>query len=107
MQRPDPNSPFIVQTDASDVGLGAVLLQEVEGIDRVLEFASHVLTPAERNYSVTERKCLAVVWVIGKFRLYIDGYEFKVVSGHSSLRWLCKMKNPSRRLARWGLVARP
>ena len=84
LQRPDPNSPFIVETDASDVGLGAVLLQEVEGIDRVLEFASRVLTPAERNYSVTERECFAVVWAIEKFRPYIDGYEFKVVTDHST-----------------------
>ena len=84
-QRPDPNSPFVVQTDASDVGLSAVLLQEVEGIEQVLEFASRVLTPAERNYSVTEKECLVVVWSKGKFRPYIDGYEFKVVTDHSSL----------------------
>ena len=103
LQRPAPNSPFIVQTDASDVGLGAVLLQEVEGLERVLEFASRVLAPAERNYSVTERECLAVVWAIGKFRPYIDGYDFKVVTDHSSLRWLCQMKNPTSRLARWAL----
>ena len=103
LQRPDPNCPFIVQTDASDVGLGAVLLQEIEGTERVLEFASRVLAPAERNYSVTERECLAVVWAIGKFRPYIDGYEFKVVTDHSSLRWLCQMKNPTSRLARWAL----
>ena len=103
LQRPDPNSLFVVQTDASDVGLGAVLLQEVEGLERILEFASRVLTSAERNYSVTERVCLAVVWAIGKFRPYIDGYEFKVVTDHSSLRWLYQMKNPTSRLARWAL----
>ena len=90
LQRPDPNSPFVVQTDASDVGLGAVLLQEVEGLERVLEFSSRVLTSAERNYSVTEKECLAIVWAIGKFCPYTDGYELKVLIDHSSLRWLCK-----------------
>ena len=46
LHRPDPKNPFIVQMDARDVGLGAVLLQEVEGFVRILEFASRVLTPA-------------------------------------------------------------
>ena len=103
LQRPDSNSLFVVQTDASDVGLGAVLLQEVEGLERVLEFAIRVLTSTERNYSVSERECLDIVWAIGKFRPYINGYEFKVVTDHSSLRWLCQMKNPTSRLARWAL----
>ena len=103
LNRPDPDGVYIVQTDASDVGLGAVLLQEVSGVERVLEFASRVLTPAERNYSVTERECLAVVWAIGKFRPYIEAYDFRVVTDHSSLRWLCSMKNPTSRLARWAL----
>ena len=74
-----------------------------EGHRALLEFASHVLTPAEQNYSANTRECLAVVWAIGKFRPYIDGYEFKVVTDHSSLRWLCEMKNPTTRLARWAL----
>ena len=92
-----------MQTDTSDVGLGAVLLQEVESQGQVIEFASRVLTPADRTYSVTERECLAVVWAIQKIRPYIEGNEFKVVTDHSSLRWLCQMKNPMSRLARWAL----
>ena len=76
---------------------------ESEAVERVLKFASRVLTPAERNYSVTERECLTVVWAIGKFRPYIWGYEFKGVTDHSSLRWLCQTKNPTSRLAGWAL----
>ena len=103
LHRLDPEGLCIVQTDASDVGLGAVLLQKVDGQERLIEFASRVLTSAKRNYSFTERECLAVVWAIQKFRPYIEGYEFKVVTDHSSMRWLCHLENPTSRLARWAL----
>ncbi|CAB0040891.1 unnamed protein product, partial [Trichogramma brassicae] len=90
-------------TDASDTGLGAVLLQTINGEERVLEFASRVLSPAERNYTVTERECLGVIWAVRKFRQYIEGYEFTVVTDHASLRWLCNLRNPTGRLSRWAL----
>ena len=58
------DTQFIVQTDASDTGIGAVLLQVIGGQERVLEFASRTLSSAEPNYNVTERDCLAMVWGI-------------------------------------------
>ncbi|CAB0028086.1 unnamed protein product, partial [Trichogramma brassicae] len=61
------------------------------------------MNAAERNYSVTERECLAVLWVVQKFRPYVEGYHFKVISDHSSLKWLHNLKNPTGRLARWAL----
>lgn len=80
-----------------------MLTQTVNGEERVLEFASRVLSPAERNYSVTERECLAVLWAVRKFRPYVEGTRFKVITDHSSLRWLVRLNNPTGRLARWAL----
>ncbi|CAB0027852.1 unnamed protein product [Trichogramma brassicae] len=75
-----------VQTEASDTSLGAVLLQNIDGEERVLEVASRELSHVERNYTAPERECLGVIWAIRKFRSYIEGYEFTLVTDRASLR---------------------
>lgn len=100
---PDYTKPFVVQTDASGYGIGAVLVQPYEDGDRVVAYLSRSLTRQERNYSTTERECLAVLWAIEKLRPYLEGIEFTVVTDHYSLLWLQNLKDLTGRLARWAV----
>ncbi|GFW77419.1 retrovirus-related Pol polyprotein from transposon 17.6 [Trichonephila clavipes] len=103
LKQADGTKPYIIRTDASNYALGAVLLQGEGSDEHPIEYASRLLTPAERNYSTTEREALAVVWALKKFRGYIEGTEITVASEHQTLNWLLNLKSPTGRLARWAL----
>ncbi|KAJ8346760.1 hypothetical protein SKAU_G00281610 [Synaphobranchus kaupii] len=92
---------MILDTDASDVGIGAVLSQVQQGSERVLAYGSHKLSKTEQNYCTTRRELLAVVEFTSHFRQYLLGRPSIVRTDHSSLRWLTKMKEPEGQLARW------
>lgn len=104
LQLPDLNQPFVLQTDASDCGVGAVLLQEHDGLLRPVAFASQTLNSAQRNYSVAERECLAIVYALKRFDMYLDGATFQIQCDHLALSWLKRLQNPAGRLARWALT---
>lgn len=104
---PDYSKPFVIQTDASDVGIGGVLLQGEGDDEHAVAYYSQKLSSAQRKYQTTERECLAVIVGIEKFRPYIEGTHFTVMTDHASLQWLQKLKDPSGRLGRWALRLQP
>lgn len=100
---PTFGDPWFLETDASDFGIGGVLKQVQNGEERVIAYFSKKLSKAEQKYTVTERECLAVIASVEKFRCYIEGAYFTVISDHASLTWLKNLKDPQGRLARWAL----
>ncbi|GFW49579.1 retrovirus-related Pol polyprotein from transposon 17.6 [Trichonephila clavipes] len=99
LKLPDFKKKFELFTDASSIGVGAVLNQE----QRSVVFASRTLSAAERNYTVTERECFAVVWALNKFRTYLGSLPIKVITDHAALTRLTTGKNLSNRMIRWAL----
>ena len=86
LARSDVSKPFYVQCDASGSALGAVLVQEYEDGEHPILYISRALNSAERNYTTTERECLALVWSLKKLRPYLEGYVFTAVTDHSALK---------------------
>lgn len=104
LQYPDFDKEFYLTTDASNFGIGAVLSQKAEnGGDRPLSFISRSLNSAERNYSTTEKECLAIVWGVLEFKHYLFGRKFTILSDHRPLVWLDSVSDPGARLLRWRL----
>ena len=92
---------FILDVDASDLGIGAVLHQVQGGKETVLAYASRSLNKAEANYCITEKELLAARYFIEYFRQYLLGRRFLVRSDHQSLVWLFQLKEPRGKIARW------
>uniref|UniRef100_A0A3P9L4N5 Gypsy retrotransposon integrase-like protein 1 n=1 Tax=Oryzias latipes TaxID=8090 RepID=A0A3P9L4N5_ORYLA len=98
---PDPALPFLLDTDASNVGCGAVLSHVTPEGDRVVAYYSRTFNKAEQRYCTTRRELLAVVSAIRHFRYYLGGLHFTVRTDHAALQWLMSFKEPEGQLARW------
>ena len=99
---PDFSKTFCLQTDASNTGIGVVLLQQDHSDDwRPIAYISRALTKAELNYSTTEKEFLAVVWAFQKFHPYLHGTTVQVETDHQPLVSLIHKSHPPGRLLRW------
>ena len=102
---PDFAKPFVLETDASGEGLGAVLAQQQEDNSiRPIAYASRSLQSHEKNYGSTELEGLGVVWAVKHFRPYLYGHKCEVFTDHSALTSLLNTPQPSGKLARWGMA---
>ena len=89
LRYPDFGRPFLISTDASNTGIGAVLSQVQEDAEEhPVAYASRTLTSSERNYSVIEKEGLAVVWAVQYFKHYIYGQHITVRTDHKLLHYL-------------------
>jgi len=85
---PNDCDPFLLDTDACDISIGAVLSQMQDGVERIIAYASRSLSKPERNYCVTRKELLAVVCYAHAFRPYLLGRQFVIRTDHSALQWL-------------------
>ena len=108
LKSPNFGSPFVLQTDASDRGIGAVLSQHSEdGQEHPVAYWSRKLLPREQRYSTIEKECLAIKLGIEAFRVYLLGRPFTIETDHRSLVWMERLKTTNNRLARWSLALQP
>ena len=103
----DHTRPIIVVSDASDYAIGGALIQYYDDNPCAVAYVSRRLSPAERNYSVQEKECLAIKYCLGKFKHYVlaTNITVKCLSDHQSLQYLTKGHpingQAGGRIARW------
>ena len=107
LQIPDPERQFVVEVDASDLGVGAILSQRAASDQKLhpCAFYSRRLTPAERNYDIGNRELLAVKLALEEWRHWLEGTKlpFLVWTDHKNLEYLQSAKRLNSRQARWAL----
>ena len=98
---PTDDGEFVLDTEASDFAIGADLSQKQGEHERVVAYASRRLDRRERNYCITRKELLAVVYFVRYFRQYLLGRQFKIRTDHAALTWLRRTPEPIGQQARW------
>ena len=107
LRLPDLDKGFTLLTDASNAGIGAVLMQQTNEIKFAIAYASKKLLSWETRYSVIEREYLALVWGIKKFHMYLYGKVFQVETDHCPLIYMQNTILTNSRVMRWVLSLQP
>ena len=103
LRLPDQSKPYVLRTDASDIGLGAVLMQETDGKLFPVSFASKKLNTTQQKYSAIEKECLALVWAVKKYQPYLYGTRFVLQTDHEPLTYLNQARYINNRVMRWAM----
>lgn len=105
LANPNFSLPFAIETDSSDLAVGAVLIQIIEGERRCIAYFSKKLSTTQRKYSATERECLAMLMAIENFRHFVEATKFTIITDAMSLTFLKSMSihSKSPRIARWAM----
>ena len=98
---PTETGLYVLDTDASNFGLGGVLSQVQNNQERVVAYCSHALRPSQRCYCTTKREMLAAVAMCIQFRSYLRGARFTLRTDHKSLVWLHCFKDTEGMMSRW------
>ncbi|MBS1650721.1 MAG: DDE-type integrase/transposase/recombinase, partial [Bacteroidetes bacterium] len=109
LKQADPTKNYILQTDASNLALGAVLLQKDDNNEiHPIAYASKTLNAAQQNYSASEKECLALIWALEHFNTYCEGHEYTCLTDHRALTYLISNKESNnQRITRWILRLQP
>ncbi len=101
---PNPDEPYIMDTDASNLAIGAVLSQEQDGEDRVIMYGSKTFSGSQRHSCMTRRELFTIIhFVMMKFSYYLLNQEFTLQTDHSSLRWLDLFHDKATDVLAWWL----
>ena len=101
---PDINKPYILYTDASDYAIGAALVQDTATGERVIQYLSHQLNETQQRWPVIEKEGYAIIYSVQKFRHYLYGSKFTVMTDHKPLKHLFTSEMRNARVQRWAII---
>ena len=105
MAAPRLDRPFKLYTDASDVAVGAILVQDDnQGVERVIQYVSHALNPVQRRWACIEREAYAIIYAIEKLRPYLYGVQFTIFCDHNPLKSLFTKQMANTRKQCWSVL---